>query len=112
MWLMTKFGFYSVVEKQEDKEIGGVTIRSRVRSDLEALREYVPQMGDIEANTGTDYRFRIRVPKSAFATALSKISLDIDYDNFKNVVGRKQGKSRANYYGKVWDILYELDESE
>ena len=112
MWLMTKFGFFSVVEKPEDKKVGAVTIRARVRSDLEGLREYLPQMGEILANVGTDYPFRARVSKSDFALALSKIALDIDYNNFTDVVAKKQGKSRAGCYGKVWGVLYELEESE
>jgi hypothetical protein len=112
MWLMTKFGFFSVVEKPEDKKIGAATIRARVRSDLEGLREYLPQMGEIQANVGTDYPFRARALKSELAVALSKIALDIDYNNFKDVVAKKQGKSRASCYGKVWGILYELEESE
>jgi hypothetical protein len=33
---------------------------------------------------------------------------DIDYENFKNEVAKKQGEHRATIYGKVWDVLYGL----
>ena len=33
---------------------------------------------------------------------------DLDYDNFKNEVVKKQGKHRAAAYGRVWDVLCEL----
>ena len=33
---------------------------------------------------------------------------DIDYDNFKNEVAKKQGTHRAAAYGKVWDVLCKL----
>jgi NUDIX domain len=36
------------------------------------------------------------------------IAQDIDYENFKNEVAKKQGKHRAKIYGKVWDVLYGL----
>jgi hypothetical protein len=45
MWLITPFGFHSVVAKSGDKHDGLLTIRSRVKSDLEALKEFVPSLG-------------------------------------------------------------------
>jgi 8-oxo-dGTP diphosphatase len=110
MWLMTKFGFFSVVEKPEDKGKGMLTIRARVRGDLDALRHYLPQMGDIVSNAGSDYRFRVRVTKEDWAAASSKMALDIDYPNFKDKVAKEQGKSRASTYGKVWSALFDLHE--
>jgi hypothetical protein len=41
MWLMTKHGFYSIVQKRP----GEYHIRSRVRKDLENLVERVPLTG-------------------------------------------------------------------
>jgi 8-oxo-dGTP pyrophosphatase MutT (NUDIX family) len=110
MWVMTKFGFFSIVEKPEDKEKGMLTIRARVRGDLEALRHYLPQIGDIVSNAGSDYRFRVRVKKEDWAGAASKIALDIDYSNFKDKIAKAQGKSRASTYGKVWSALLDLHE--
>ena len=43
MWLITTAGFYSIVQKSGEKDL---TIRSRVRKDLEALRDkYLPGPG-------------------------------------------------------------------
>ena len=39
MWLMTPSGFFSIVQKPEDEQAGTLTIRARVRGDLERLRE-------------------------------------------------------------------------
>ncbi len=108
MWLMTKFGFFSVVEKPKDKAAGLVTIRSRVRDDLESLRAYLPQLTAVEANAGTDYAFRAQAAKPDFANALSKIALDIDYSNFKDEVAKTQGRGRAKCYSDVWNSLYQL----
>lgn len=85
MWLLTNFGFFSIVQKPEDIASRSLTIRSRVKGDLETLREkYLPQMGEILKNAGSDYKYRARVSKSDLAIALLQIGLDIDYSNFKN----------------------------
>jgi hypothetical protein len=41
MWLMTKHGFYSIVEKRP----GEFHVRARVRQDLENLVARVPLLG-------------------------------------------------------------------
>jgi hypothetical protein len=38
MWLLTNLGFFSIVQKSDDKSAGSLTIRSRVKSDLENLQ--------------------------------------------------------------------------
>ena len=106
MWLITKFGFFSVVQKPGDSDL---TVRSRVLEDLEQLREqYLPELGEIEEGKGTDYRFRAKASHEAVAETVRKITLDIDYSNFKNEVKRVQGSERAGVYGEVWTVLYHL----
>ena len=39
MWLITPIGFFSIVQKSDDKTADSLTIRARVRSDLVALQE-------------------------------------------------------------------------
>ncbi len=39
MWLITPTGFFSVVENPEDKAGNTLTVRARLRADLESLRE-------------------------------------------------------------------------
>ncbi len=110
MWLLTNFGFFSVVRKAGDEQL---TVRSRVKSDLETLKErYIPAMDEILEHTGTDYRYRAQVNKESLAEAMKKIVLDIDYDNFKKSVAKKQGSKRAAIYGSVWSTLWSLDEDK
>lgn len=109
MWLMTSLGFFSIARKPDDVAAGTLTIRSRDRSDLEALRErYLPSLSKIVENSGTDYRYRAKAPRSDVAKAFEKIVHDLDYENFKDEVARKQGNDRAKVYGEVWGILYGL----
>ena len=103
MWLMTRFGFFSVVQKEGDSHL---TVRSRVRSDLAELQSrYLPEMSEIQVNVGTDYQYRAKVKHSEFAEAMRQIVLDINYSNFKNTVAAEAGVERSHLYSRVWDDL-------
>jgi hypothetical protein len=109
MWLITNFGFFSVVEKSGQKQAGTLTIRGRVKSDLTRLRDtYLPSMGPIEADKGTDYKYRAVATKAAVADAFRKAVAEIDYSNFKDSVKAKQGKERSNLYHGLWNTLWNL----
>lgn len=109
MWLMTPIGFFSVVEKPDDRARNTLTIRARVKGDLETLgRCYLPDMGEILEHQGTDYRYRAVAPRASIANALSQMTLALDYGNFKDEVQRVQGDERARAYGEVWGALYRL----
>ena len=106
MWIMTTFGFFSVVEKPWDREKGTLTVRARVREDIDSLRDrFLPELTDMTESGNADYRFRAQVPRQALAAAMSRIVGDVDYDNFKNAVAREQGHRRAGVYGSVWANL-------
>jgi 8-oxo-dGTP pyrophosphatase MutT (NUDIX family) len=108
MWLMTRFGFFSVVRKGENEVL---TVRARTKGDLERLRgHYLPQLGPLRQNEGTDYPWRATVSSGYFEEAMKLIARDIDYSNFKNEVARSLGKDRAKRYGEVWSALYEMQE--
>jgi hypothetical protein len=111
MWLITPVGFFSIVCKPGDENADALTIRARVRSDLDALRQqYLPSLGEVMENAGTDYRFRAKAHRDEVEKALAKMVHQLDYDNFKNEVAKKQGKYRAGIYSKIWNVLYGLRE--
>ena len=113
MWLMTPFGFFSIVQKPDDEEKGTLTIRARVYQDLEKLRtKYLPGMGEISANAGSDYRYRAKAPRGEVGLALANMAVGIGYNNFKDEVAVRQGKVRAGLYGKVWEVLYKLPDEQ
>lgn len=109
MWLVTPIGFFSIVQKPGDKQNGTLTVRSRVRSDLAALKQhYLPGLGLIQESHDTDYRFRAVAPRSEVSAAMARMVDGLDYSNFKSEVAKKQGHKRASLYHKVWDVLYHL----
>lgn len=108
MWLMTPHGFFSIVCKPEDKATGTLTIRSRVQSDLESLRQFLPSLGPVLEGAGTDYRYRAHADREDVAQAVSQMVRELQYANFKSEVARRQGYDRAHVYGEVWNALYSL----
>jgi|GEM_PF-206345 len=112
MWLITSVGFFSVVQKPGDQENGTLTVRSRVRSDLAALKKhYLPGLGAIHESFDTDYRFRAVAPRTEVSAAMARMVDAIDYGNFKSEVAKQQGHKRAGLYHQVWDVLYQLQNS-
>ena len=113
MWLITKFGFFSIVQQPGQQATGTLTVRGRVRADLEALREqHLSAMGPIEADGGTDYKYRAVAPAAQVAAAMCGTVADIDYSNFKDAVAAEQGSQRSGLYHELWDTLWKLDEFE
>lgn len=109
MWLVTPIGFFSIVQKLGDKKNGTLTVRSRVRSDLAAIKQhYLPGLGTIQESHDTDYRFRAVAPRSEVSAAMARMVDGLDYSNFKSEVAKTQGHKRASLYHKVWDVLYHL----
>lgn len=109
MWLQTRVGFFSIVEKPGNHAEEQLTIRARVGADLTALRErYLPELGEVQISHSNDYRYRALAPRAAVAQALARAALDIDYSNFKDTIAREQGANRAHLYGKVWSVLHSL----
>lgn len=105
MWMATTFGFYSVVQKKGESFL---TVRARVREDLDALRAYCPELGPTIDTPMADYGFRAMVTHADWAQAMARIGSAIDYSNFKHEVELRQGSARASVYARVWAALMQL----
>lgn len=109
MWLITPLGFFSVVRKPTDIKDKTLTVRARVRRDLEALKaQYLPELGSVQESKVNDYRYRAVAPRAAVAAAMARLIEEVDYANFKDEVKKRQGADRAHLYHDVWDVLYGL----
>lgn len=111
MWLITPLGFFSLVEKPEDRDHGTLTIRARARIDLDTLREtYLPSLSPTLSLTGTDYPHRATASRQAIGEAITDfVTNGLTYSNFKNEVKAAQGQRRARVYGDVWQVLLDLE---
>ena len=103
MGLMTKHGFYSIVQKKPQE----FHIRARVRQDLANLVARVPLLGaEIHASKGADYSFRIVTGKGDVLKVMQFLGDSLDYSNFKNTVALtpdQQPKHEA--YATVWHTM-------
>lgn len=107
MWIMTTVGFFSVIENTNKDYL---TVRARVRKDLDDLRDhYMPELHVTHETPEKDYPFRAYIRREFFSDGIAKAAKDINYSNFKNAVKRWQGKQRESVYSKVWGILLELE---
>lgn len=116
MWVFTKSGFYSVVNKPGCAP-DELEVRSRCRKDLEVLKRQAGVKSKILTNAGTDYPFRIRINWEIWARFLAESAMEIDYPNFKDeVLSNKTDSLRArrhrhDVYHEVWKVLLSLSET-
>jgi hypothetical protein len=111
MWLVTKVGFFSIVEKPIDIARGTLTVRARVLDDLEAFARMLPDKPLVgAADPRADYAFRITADKRDVQKVVAGLIDGIDYSNFKEEVSEVQGPERARVYSDVWEKLYALQE--
>jgi hypothetical protein len=107
MWIMASFGLISVVQKPGTSHL---TIRARVRVDLDRLRRsYLPSLSPTAHTPGNDYCYRATASHEAFAQALARAARDIRYANFKSHASKCQGAARAAVYSSVWAVLQRLE---
>jgi hypothetical protein len=108
MWLFTAIGFFSVVQKKPSDTF--LTVRARVASDLDNLRQdYMPSLSLTSKKGGTDYPYRATISHADFGVGLARIGEGIKYSNFKSEVARGMGRRRSDVYHKVWDVMSRLE---
>lgn len=109
MWIVTTFGFFSAVEKPEDRGTPFLTVRARVRKDLvELLARSKGKKPKILDDKRGDYRYRARVRRGVLGRIVADELLRLDYSNFKDAVRLRQGIKREQVYHRVWADLAEL----
>ena len=101
MWLMTKFGFYSIVKKDSDV----YQVRSREKKDVENLVQNVPILNaNIIETSNSDYAVRILVGQDDLHKILSFLGETLDYSNFKNEIGMTTDQAHKPYH-EVWQVM-------
>jgi hypothetical protein len=107
MWVFTTIGFFSVVGHRTVP--GYVLVRARAIADLRELVKRLPLPHPKIRRTPTaDYLFRVVARQDQVAELLAQLAREIDYDNFKTAVERRQGPGRAALYHDVWGAMLPL----
>jgi len=101
MWLMTKHGFYSVVQKKPDE----FHVRSRERRDLDNLVKGVPlPTAKIVDTPEADYACRIVTDGAAVLAILAFLGRTLDYSNFKDRIDATPDQRHKPYH-EVWRVM-------
>lgn len=102
MWLCTKHGFFSIVEKLP----GEFHIRARVKRDLENLKALAQIKRMVITTPDADYRYRLVVNKIEVLAALTCLGNEIDYSNFKSKIGQTEDqRDKLGAYHEVWTVM-------
>ena len=115
MWIQSPdFGFLSVVQKPGDDKKGVLTVRARARDHLQSFINLLPEEDrgnyDIQEGGGTDYGFRIKMPKEVVGRLMQVSFENIDYDNFKNRCHQTLDDNWCSVLGRFWGIHYDYQE--
>lgn len=104
MWIASKYGFFSIVEKEN-----GFHVRARVQHDLEELLAATGIAEQVQVWPGADYRYRIIVGAPAICKVFSTLSSSIDYSNFKSMIDATPNQRAKQYaYSDIWSTMYQL----
>lgn len=113
MWIASKLGFFSVVQKAS----GEWHIRARVRQDLVnlirvAYSNTAEVVAQIEEWPAADYRWRLIVRDAdEFAGLVTSLADTVTYANFKAEVGETPDQEeKLPAYHQLWHALHELQE--
>mgnify|MGYP001244664373 CR=1 FL=1 len=104
MWIFTKDGFYSVVQKSNQKGTDLLTVRSRYKSDMAKLIKSLKIPEDmLLKEAGDDYEYRVVVEKSVLADYMKEQVMLIDYSNFTHEIELRNKK------GRIFILVYGLN---
>lgn len=99
MWICSKYGFYSIVWKEQS-----YVVRARVRNDLENLKIAANIENEIITTDLTDYRFRLYLDPPEYQKIMEALSDSVDYGNFKDTIHQIPDQQDKPYC-EIWAIL-------
>jgi hypothetical protein len=107
MWIMTKEGFLSAVQKG-DKD--SIVVRARDKRALQNISHSVKAA--IIRTPNADYPYRVNVTMKQWAEHLAEAALDVDYSNFKNEAKKTLGKSYLDALMQVWSVMQQVEDAQ
>ena len=102
MWIFTSAGFVSAVVHRDDADL--IVVRARDRESLEPL--IVRTGAELNPWEGSDYAFRIVMPRTEFTAWVAEQAEAIDYANFKTSAHQRRGGAFADVLHDVWGAMH------
>ena len=127
MWHFTIYGFYSIAcadkpgkGRKIDPET--VMVRAHLKVHLQNLKNRFECLKDdkrypIQTEQGTDYRYRLIMPKSTWVNILSILAEEQTWSNFKDEAQKfeRKNKQPADYVDAlhdIWSVMHWLQVRE
>lgn len=102
MWIASKLGWFSIVEKSPDE----FHVRARVKTDLVKLRQASGMVFTIHLWPGADYRYRFVVNGEQLDRIFKALRESIDYSNFKSeIAATPDQRGKLHSYHDIWAIM-------
>ena len=111
MWLATKYGWFSIVQKQAPDEGDAAIyhVRARVKQDLENLLAATALQLELQDWPSADYRYRIIVGQQEVMSIMAHLAETLDYDNFKSMIGNTPDqRAKLHAYHDIWGVMMKL----
>lgn len=111
MWIFTEWGFFSVTQTPDNKDL--IQIRARARGHLQNLKKAFPilERSKIVVTPDADYRFRVVCRRWRWEKLATDMATKITYSNFK---GRVQAagwaKDMLGLLHDVWHLCHRFQE--
>lgn len=106
MWLFTTYGFYSVVQDQENRH--KLLIRARAKEDIDNLADLGRRVLGADLNVihtpAADYAFRVWIDRREWAKLAQVLTVEsVTYPNFKAEIHGQPDRDSA--YMRLWSIM-------
>jgi hypothetical protein len=69
-------------------------------------------MSEIIESGDSDYRYRAVADRDAVSSAMTKLTTNIDYDNFKSHVAQTRGYDYAHELSRVWSVMLDTEDED
>jgi restriction system protein len=110
MWLMTKYGFFSIEQHPRDKS--QFFVSAQVRDDLAVLKDTVGLSTEVLPLSDAPYRYGMVIDAEGLSRLLARLGQDIDYKHFEEAVRQQpEQQARVEAYRQVSDLLSRVPDS-
>jgi hypothetical protein len=111
MWIFTVDGYFSAVQDKDDPS--RIMVRSRQKGDLQTfLKRLESEDLEILAWVGSDYAFRVFMPRDLWMKYLEMAGRELTYTNFKARAILMGDHSRSDAYYRIWRVLKEWQDKD
>jgi hypothetical protein len=109
MWIASKYGFFSIVQKDTDR----YNIRTQSRQDIDNLLQVCKLDAKVSAWSTLNYRYQITINADELLKVSSELARNLDYKNFKTCIAHQTDqRHKLVAYHQISDIMIAQHDEE